>query len=152
MLTMIPVIYTTEHTIVSNYDLRIEEIEQKRVALEKQRQRESWEEQWDNLLDAIIEVESRGNPQALGRANDRGILQITPILVQEVNRLSDIKYTHDDAWDEEKSKEMFYVIARHYCPDHDFEKMARIWNGGPQGYRKSCTQSYWMKVQREMSI
>lgn len=105
-----------------------------------------WRKQWDDLLDALIWVESKGDPTALGSCGDRGILQITPILVQEVNRLSDIKYTHDDAWDPEKSKEMFYIIAHHYCPQHDYEKMARIWNGGPKGYKKSQTLKYWDKV------
>lgn len=145
VFVMIPVIHAT-------CDFRREMTEEEKAFLEEQRWKESWEGQWDDLLYAMIEVESHGNPRALGKANDRGILQITPILVREVNRLSDIKYTHDDAWDEEKSKEMFYIIARHYCPDHDFEKMARIWNGGPQGHHKSCTQGYWTKVQREMSI
>lgn len=145
LLVLIPVLYVSgelEHVDVE---------EETDIAwLEEQRWKESWEGQWDDLLYAMIEVESHGNPRALGKANDRGILQITPVLVREVNRLSDVKYTHDDAWDVEKSKEMFYIIARHYCPDHDFEKMARIWNGGPQGHHKSCTRGYWAKVQQEM--
>lgn len=137
VLILIPVIHVTGV-------FKGEMTEEEKAFLEEQR----WREQWDDLINAIIEVESQGNPRALGKANDRGILQITPILVREVNRLSDTEYTHDDAWDEEKSKEMFYIIAHHYCPEHDFEKMARIWNGGPQGHRKSCTQGYWDKVQK----
>ena len=86
----------------------------------------TWEDGWKDFIPALIQVESEGNPRALGKNNDRGILQITPILVKEVNRISGLAYTHDDAWDPEKSIEMFYIIARKYCPEQDFEKMARI--------------------------
>ena len=110
----------------------------------------TWEDGWKDFIPALIQVESEGNPRALGKNNDRGILQITPILVKEVNRISGLAYTHDDAWDPEKSIEMFYIIARKYCPEQDFEKMARIWNGGPQGHTKECTIAYWNKVKNEL--
>lgn len=110
----------------------------------------TWEDGWKDFIPALIQVESEGNPRALGKNNDRGILQITPILVKEVNRISGLAYTHDDAWDPEKSIEMFYIIARKYCPEQDFEKMARIWNGGPRGHTKECTIAYWNKVKNEL--
>lgn len=110
----------------------------------------SWEDGWKDFIPALIQVESSGNPNALGKNNDRGILQITPILVKEVNRISGSTYTHDDAWDPEKSIEMFYIIARKYCPEQDFEKMARIWNGGPRGHTKDYTITYWNKVKNEL--
>ena len=110
----------------------------------------TWEDEWKDFIPALVQVESRGNPNALGKNNDRGILQITPVLVKEVNRISGLTYTHDDAWDPEKSIEMFYIIARKYCPEHDFEKMARIWNGGPRGHTKDYTIAYWNKVKNEL--
>ena len=110
----------------------------------------TWEDGWKDFIPALVQVESKSNPNALGNNNDRGILQITPILVKEVNRISGLAYTHDDAWDPEKSIEMFYIIARKYCPEHDFEKMARIWNGGPKGHTKECTIIYWNKVKNEL--
>ena len=110
----------------------------------------TWEDGWKDFIPALVQVESRGDPNALGKNNDRGILQITPILVKEVNRISGLAYTHDDAWDPEKSIEMFYIIAQKYCPEHDFEKMARIWNGGPRGHTKDYTIAYWNKVKNEL--
>ena len=110
----------------------------------------TWEDGWRDFIPALVQVESKGNPNALGKNNDRGILQITPILVKEVNRISGLTYTHDDAWDPEKSVEMFYIIARKYCPEQDFEKMARIWNGGPHGHTKDYTVAYWNKVKNEL--
>jgi hypothetical protein len=32
----------------------------------------------------------------------------------------------------------------------DYETLAKIWNGGPKGASKSSTQSYWMKVQKNI--
>ena len=110
----------------------------------------TWEDGWRDFIPAPVQVESKGNPNALGKNNDRGILQITPILVKEVNRISGLAYTHDDAWNPEKSIEMFYIITRKYCPEHDFEKMARIWNGGPHGHTKDYTIAYWNKVKNEL--
>ena len=30
------------------------------------------------------------------------------------------------------------------------EDKARIWNGGPNGYKKTSTKSYWSKIEKEM--
>lgn len=112
-------------------------------------ERDPWEVEWDNLLEAIKIVESGNNPNATGKNGDLGILQITPILVKEVNRLG-YNYKHEDALDIKKSEEMFYIIAEHYCPNHDYEKMARIWNGGPNGYKKRHTIKYWNKIKEQL--
>lgn len=112
-------------------------------------ERDPWEVGWDPLLNALKTVESNNNPNAIGKSNDKGILQITPILIKEVNRLG-YNYTHDDAFDVKKSEEMFYIIAEHYCFEHDYEKMARIWNGGPKGYKKKHTIKYWNKIKKQL--
>jgi len=39
-----------------------------------------------NFIDAIIKVESKGNPKALGKNGDRGLMQITPIVLKEWNQ------------------------------------------------------------------
>ena len=31
------------------------------------------------------------------------------------------------------------------------EDLARIWNGGPNGFKKTSTESYWSKVNKEMT-
>ena len=83
------------------------------------------------LVDAIIQVESRGNDSAFNAAeNAVGCLQIRPIMVREVNRLIGWEvYTLEDRWDREKSIEMFNVIKDH-VENPNGEKIARIWNGG----------------------
>ena len=105
----------------------------------------------DNLIDAVIHVESRGDINAHNVGEDAvGVLQIRPIMVQEVNRVLGFdKYTLQDRWDKQKSIEMFNVI-RENTPNPTNEKVARNWNGGPNGYRKNSTLKYWDKVQNQL--
>lgn len=81
----------------------------------------------DALIKALAWVESRWDDKAESNKNARGYLQITPILVEEVNRLGG-NYTHEDAWDREKSIEMFHIIMRHYNPTYDIHLCAKLWN------------------------
>ena len=109
-----------------------------------------------DLVAAMIQVESQGDPSAFAKGeNAAGILQIRPIMVNEVNRLlhkfdSEKFYTLDDRWDEKKSIEMFYIIYNYYHKDSSYEEIARCWNGGPKGLQKKQTKRYWKKVQKEL--
>lgn len=115
-----------------------------------------------DLINALIRVESRGNDSAIGDrhlvGNEAvGALQIRPIMVREVNRIlkiqkSDIRFKLKDRFDRQKTIEMFLVWKNYHHPDGDFEKIARNWNGGPKGFKKSRTEKYWAKVQQELDI
>ena len=95
----------------------------------------------EDLMNAIIHIESRGNPEAHNKNGDCvGILQITKICVRECNRILKIKgtdksYTYADRWDKEKSIEMFYLLQEYYNPEHDIKKAIRIWNKRPSYMR-----------------
>ena len=104
---------------------------------------------WGPLMKAIIYVESGGNPRAIG-GNSVGILQITPVCVKQCNILlqrkgSKKRYTLNDRYSIEKSKEMFIMIQEEYNPEHNIEKAIRMWNGGP-GYKIKSTNGYYKKV------
>lgn len=109
----------------------------------------------NNLIDAIIYVESRGDTNAHNISEDAvGCLQIRPIMVREVNRLLAKKYipkvyTLEDRWNKEKSIEMFNVIKEHTTNPTN-EKLARNWNGGWNGYKKQSTLKYWHKVKEQL--
>ena len=69
---------------------------------------------WNPVMDAIIKVESEGNPRAVS-GNSVGVMQITPVLVKECNDImkkqkSSNRYTLDDLYSVEKSKEIFLLI------------------------------------------
>ena len=109
---------------------------------------------WNPVMDAIIQVESEGNPRAVS-GNSAGAMQITPILVRECNnilkqRKSKKQYTMADRFSVAKSKEMFLLIQSRYNPANDIEKAIRIWNGG-NNYSVRATNGYYKKVMRQMT-
>lgn len=78
-----------------------------------------------------------------GPAGELGPLQITPIIVHDVNEYLEFPvYTLNDRLDYEASTRMFiYYYKRYtYRPDTvNAELIARRWNGGPTGEQKSAT-------------
>ena len=106
-----------------------------------------------SLVDALILVESAGNPNAFNKKeNACGCLQIRPVMVREVNRIlrkqdSEQRFTKEDRWDCGLSKEMFYIWRNYHHKVSNDEIIARNWNGGPRGYKKQSTEHYWHKVQ-----
>jgi len=109
----------------------------------------------DALWESICTVESHHDPKAYCASEDSaGIAQIRPICVRDCNRIvGQNKWTLDDRWDVDKSREMFFAYTSHYLKHYKVggsEARARIWNGGPTGWRKSSTEGYWRKVSREL--
>jgi soluble lytic murein transglycosylase-like protein len=109
------------------------------------------------LLLALIIVESNGNNNAVN-GDAAGCLQITPVVVKDVNRFAGTKFTLQDRFDRDKSIRMAELYLKYYgriyikktgkVPDN--EVLARIWNGGPNGWKKSSTQDFWLKVKKEI--
>ena len=83
---------------------------------------------WDIFVKALIEVESSNNQYAVGKSNDVGILQITPIYVKEVNRISGKSFTLEDRLSIDKSMEMFNIMQDHYNPNRDIDKAIKLHN------------------------
>ena len=108
---------------------------------------------WTKIMNAIIQVESKGNSKACNANGDcAGILQITPILVKQCNiwlknQKSQKRYTLQDRYNVKKSKEMFIMVQEHYNPSHSVEKAIRLWNGGPS-YTIKGTNGYYRKVMK----
>ncbi len=85
--------------------------------------------EWHTFISALIEVESMGKDSAVGKNNDVGVLQITPIYVEEANRiLGERKYTLDDRLDRYKSIEMFTVINEKHNPEKSLIKALKLHN------------------------
>ena len=108
---------------------------------------------WNPVMDAIIQVESEGNPNAVS-GNSVGAMQITPILVKDCNQIlqqkkSKKRYTLADRYSVEKSKEMFLLFQSHYNPMNSIEKAIRSWNGGVF-YSVRATNRYYKKVMSKM--
>lgn len=88
--------------------------------------------EWETTQLALILTESQMDSLAVGKANDLGILQITPIFVDEVNRLvGKDQFTHQDALSPEKSLQMLAIYQEHKNPSHDTDKAIQLHN--PKG-------------------
>lgn len=116
--------------------------------------------QLDNaLLDAIEFVESNANSFAVGDGGKSiGSFQITKEYVDDVNRIYNKRYTHNDRYDRRKSRQMTILYLLHYGRLYErrtnkeatYEVLSRIHNGGPNGMYKDSTIPYWVKVRNRI--
>jgi len=109
----------------------------------------------EGLLDAIAYVESGNDPNAWNEKEDAvGLYQIRKIFVDDVNRiLGKPVFSYNDRWNPHKSREMAYIYICYWAKKakgNKIEAMARIFNGGPKGWKKKCTKPYWKKVKAEL--
>ena len=107
------------------------------------------DEEWRPVIEALIQVESKGNSRAQCGASV-GVLQITPVLVAECNnilrrRKLKKRYKLSDRWNKQKSIEMFLLIQSWFNPLRNVEQAIRSWNGGMH-YSIQKTQRYFDKV------
>ena len=102
------------------------------------------------LLSALIQIESGGNDHAKGRHGELGALQIKPILVRDVNRIMGTSYAHQQVTNRAVSTFIATAYLSHYGRNLSDESLARIWQGGPTGLRKSSTRAYSKRVMREL--
>lgn len=96
-----------------------------------------------------------------------GAYQIHESYVDDVNRIlglqgSDKQFTYEDRWDKAKSREMTAIYIKNWkaiaewdkkrppTQMEHFEAMARIHNGGPDGYKKESTKPYWLKIKARL--
>ncbi len=118
----------------------------------------------DRLWEATAEVESGRDPRAYNRREAAaGIVQIRPTCLKDINRIArleglDLRFTSADRYDVRQSRRMWKLYLKHYGElyrrttgrDPTDQVYARIWNGGPRGYRKGATLRYWRRVFRAM--
>jgi hypothetical protein len=100
------------------------------------------------LLNAIIQVESGGNPLQVNFGEQAmGLLQIRPVMLNEVNRILEIqgknqRYTIKDALDSIKSIQMYWIVQNYHNAGNDFKSGAILWNG------RSKHNHYWGKIKK----
>ena len=104
------------------------------------------------LLNAIEQVESGGRADAVGDSGSAvGAYQIWKICVDDINRIKGKKiYTYQDRLNKTKSRQMCEIYIDHYGKGMDDISKARIWNGGPRGYKLKSTVKYGNKVKKHL--
>lgn len=112
------------------------------------------------FIAALIAVETGGHPDPNNAVGDKGravgCLQIWVAVLADVNKVSPVKYSQDDRRDPEKSKQICRIYLSIYATKERIgreptdEDRARIWNGGPSGWKLKSTKPYWEKVKKQL--
>jgi len=109
----------------------------------------------DQLMDAIAVVESNRG------ATSRNVYQLRKIYVADVCRITGQRITHAQAiGDDAIARACIEAYWNHYGTRYshitgaspDAEVLARIHNGGPDGWRKPETMVYWRKVREALFL
>ena len=107
------------------------------------------------LIMALIQVESGNRDDIIGdNGKAYGCLQIHAGYVQDVAHHSGIPYAHEDAFNRDLAIDIFKIYMGIYANKYrlqrepTFEDIARIHNGGPDGWQKDSTKPYWEKVKK----
>lgn len=128
------------------------EVELIRPKTNKELREELLKQHTTKVILAIMRQESNDGKELYSSAvweNAVGILQIRPVMLNEVNNILGFKkYVLNDRLDSLKSIEMFMVFQKKYNPNMDLEQAARKWNGGDRGMNKSTTIAYYKIIKR----
>lgn len=111
-----------------------------------------------SLLAALVAVESGGNAAAVGdHGQALGLLQIHAGVVLDVNKFAGTHYVHADAFNPAAARRICSLYLEHYVTTARLghyptvQDYARVWNGGPQGWRRSATLGYWSRVKGKLT-
>ena len=110
------------------------------------------------ILDAICQVESSGGTN---KADGDGGKAIGPFQIWRIYWTDATSYdkslggTYQDCRDRVYAEKVVIAYWKRFCPDalanDDFETLARVHNGGPNGAKKERTKEYWLKVQKALT-
>jgi hypothetical protein len=109
------------------------------------------------FLAALSQVESGNNPRAVGDGGLAvGRYQIHEGVIADVNRHWKTDYVWPrDVYGPQNDAKAEAIVRRYltiYCTSKRLghepmeQDAARIWNGGPNGFRREATEKYWDKV------
>ena len=129
---------------------------------------------WKAFVLALIMQESGGNDRAIGDGGaSHGPLQIQKECIMDVNRYRKAKGWKqfkfpEDCYDRQKAEACLIIYTRIYANEKrlgrppTWEDYARIWNGGPNGYKNRVdkngnptkatinTLKYWDKLKKAL--
>lgn len=107
------------------------------------------------LLAAIVAIESGGNDHARGdHGTAFGAYQASAAAIRDVNRAHGTHYTTRDMTNRAAATFVFNGYVNLYATPERLgrpvtdEDRARIWNGGPDGWRRRATLPYLRKFRR----
>ena len=106
---------------------------------------------FDDLLQALADVESSNDPNAYNKREfAAGLYQIRPIYLKDVNRILGYPcFSLDDRYDPIRAAQMVFVYLSHYGRCMNIAFLARIHNGGPDAWRNDPK---WFVKHREYTL
>ena len=111
-----------------------------------------------DVLAAIRIVESNDNPDAVGDGGySIGCYQIQKCYWLDAKEFSDLDGTYLDCYNRGYADRTVRCYMDRYATERRLgrevtqEDIARIHNGGPNGYKKKATLKYWEKVKKELN-
>jgi hypothetical protein len=108
------------------------------------------------FLDALAQVESGGKDDAVGdNGKAIGRMQIWEIYWTDAVAHANIGGEYADCKGKAYAERVVMAYLHRYgkkaLADKDYEKLARIHNGGPRGHTKTATVKYWRKVEKALA-
>ena len=111
------------------------------------------------FIQALIMTESMNDDSAVGdNGKAYGALQIHAKTVTDINKLQRLSLTHNDMFKRNCAIYSCYIYLAYWGKNYtletgkkpSYQTLARIWNGGPEGYKNSKTKKYWKKVKTHL--
>jgi len=111
------------------------------------------------LLDSLAIVESNSNDKVADGDGGKAIgrYQIWEVYWHDaVEYAPEIGGTYADVRNKDYAERVIVAYFLRYgkvaVTAHDYEKLARIHNGGPRGYKKRATDKYWNRVKTHLTL
>jgi hypothetical protein len=109
------------------------------------------ENEMDKLIDAIGIVESNNNDSAIGDSGKAiGRYQIHKAYWVDGCQYLKVDWPYSEATNAKKARQIVRAYLKRYGKGKTIEQLARIHNGGLNGYNKEATIKYWLKIKREL--
>lgn len=98
-----------------------------------------------------------GNTDSAKSQHGYGRFQIYNICVKGSGLHDLLGYSHNDMFNKEKSVHVFWATMGIFCHTYaqkhgkypSYEDLARMWCGGPEGYKKNATLNYLHKFKQQ---
>lgn len=110
----------------------------------------------DPIARAVASYESNMDPYAVNpHSGASGLMQITPVMIKEVNNICmklDLpnRYTWKDAFDPDKSVEIWYIVQNYHNPDYDLARACQLWFGTGVQWDGMTWRQYLIQIQKRL--
>jgi hypothetical protein len=110
-----------------------------------------------DFINAIGHIETQNTDSLIGDSGRAfGRYQIHDVCITGSGLKNLLNYQHKDMFDSVKAERVFWAVmginchvyAQKYGKYPDYGELARMWNGGPNGYQNEATLNYLKKFEQ----